>query len=341
MLFFSKAGHGVSSHAGTSDSDSVVELGDGCHAIVGHGVSSHAGTSNSDSVVEPGDGCCAIVGHGVSSCTGMSDLDSAVELGDRHGAKAATLELVGWAAAALSQAQITQNSVVEINIICGSQSGFMSSIPSLLDTPESPTQPGFCHHQTQIDPQDSSFARHSQQYSHFSHQHMRYNPSSGLYKLEINNLQNQLTKTATKHDTIKVAFHSLISVLKLPDDTDPLTFSLTDVITQGSPTLDKHTLKEKHPAIHFWTKVDYDAFTLSPESQGLNRGKAPWLELENGDPLTSQQLSAVQTTLHSAWAELVQCKLAPPTWTKTIPSGAKITSHPLVNGRMLHQAKPL
>ncbi|KAI6141435.1 hypothetical protein BKA82DRAFT_4362111 [Pisolithus tinctorius] len=131
-----------------------------------------------------------------------------------------------------------------------SQSGFMSSIPSLLDTPESPTQPGFHHHQTQIDPQDSSFGQHSQV-------------------------------------VLRVAFHSLISVLKLPDDTDPLTFSLTDVITQGSPTLDKHTLKEKHPAICFWTKVDYDAFTLSPESQGLNHGKAPWLELENSDPLTS------------------------------------------------------
>ncbi|KIO01813.1 hypothetical protein M404DRAFT_28315 [Pisolithus tinctorius Marx 270] len=173
---------------------------------------------------------------------------------------AARLHFVGWAAAALSQAQITQNSVVEINII--------------------------------------------------------------WYVEEMS-------------DSKGVAFHSLISVLKLPDDTDPLTFSLTDVITQGSPTLDKHTLKEKHPAIHFWTKVDYDAFTLSPESQGLNRGKAPWLELENGDPLTSQQLSAVQTTLHSAWAELVQCKLAPPTWTKVSTSGKELVykimvkKHPL------------
>ncbi|KAI6155005.1 hypothetical protein BKA82DRAFT_22332 [Pisolithus tinctorius] len=164
---------------------------------------------------------------------------------------------------------------------------------------------------------------------------MRYNPSSGLYESEINNLQNQLTKTATERDTIKAAFHSLISVLKLPDDTDPLTFSLADVITQGPPTLDERTLKEKHPAVRFWTKVDYDAFTLSPESQGLDRGKAPWLELENGDPLTSQQLSAVRTTLRSAWAELVQRKLALPTWTKVSTSGKEliykimVKKHPL------------
>lgn len=164
---------------------------------------------------------------------------------------------------------------------------------------------------------------------------MRYNLSSGLYESEINNLQNQLTKTAAERDTIKAAFHSLISVLKLPDDTDPLTFSLADVITQGPPSLDERTLKEKHPAVRFWTKVDYDAFTLSPESQGLDRGKAPWLELENGDPLTSQQLSAVRTTLRSAWAELVQRKLAPPTWTKVSTSDKELVykimvkKHPL------------
>ncbi|KIN95643.1 hypothetical protein M404DRAFT_11108 [Pisolithus tinctorius Marx 270] len=116
---------------------------------------------------------------------------------------------------------------------------------------------------------------------------------------------------------------------------NPLTFSLADVITQGPPTLDEHTLKEKHPAVHFWTKVDYDVFTLSPESQGLDCGKAPWLELENGDPLTSQQLSAVQTTLCSAWAKLVQCKLALPTWTKVSTSGKEliyeimVKKHPL------------
>lgn len=119
----------------------------------------------------------------------------------------------------------------------------------------------------------------------------------------------------------RASFLALISVLKLLEDTDPLTFSLANINVQVEPSTNKEDLRKKYPEVCFWTKSDYDEFTLSPEAQDSKRGLAPWLENEDGTLVVAKQLKRIHNTLHAAWAELVQCQLAPATWTKICMSG--------------------
>lgn len=136
----------------------------------------------------------------------------------------------------------------------------------------------------------------------------------------------------------RAAFQALISVLKLPEDTDPLSFSLSDInVGLQESTSEKVQLsKEEYPGLRFQVRSDYDSFATSPEAQSMDRGKAPWLEQANGDPITADQLRAIRASLRCSWAELVQRKIAPPTWTK-ISTSAKclvyklmVKEHPLL-----------
>ncbi|KAI6145982.1 hypothetical protein BKA82DRAFT_10738 [Pisolithus tinctorius] len=254
---------------------------------------------------------------------------------------------------------ITENGIVKVDIrwdiketldghrmdlLARSQSGFLSRTPlSLLDTPDISTQIGISRQQNQF-----NVLNKSQSFSHntfFSHasQHqqnpvfMRAHMIHGtVYEAKINDLQNELTKVTTERDTIKAAFHTLASVLKLPDDMDPLTFSLTDIDSQMTVSKDKGNLREKYPKIHFWSRSDYEAFALSPEAQGIDHRKAPWLELENGNPVTAKTLKAIHASTRSIWAKLTQCQIAPLTWTRISSSAKALVSkymlkeHPLL-----------
>ncbi|KAI5999042.1 hypothetical protein EDC04DRAFT_3147363 [Pisolithus marmoratus] len=159
-----------------------------------------------------------------------------------------------------------------------------------------------------------------------------------MYEREIEELQRKLLTTMAERDTIRSAFQALIGVLKLPEDTDPLSFSLTsiNVGTQANTSERVQLSKDAYPGLRFRVRSDYDSFATSPEAQSMDRGKAPWLEQANGDPITADQLRAIRASLRRAWAELVQCKLAPQTWTK-ISASAKslvyqimIKEHPLL-----------
>ncbi|KAI5982186.1 hypothetical protein EDC04DRAFT_2616862 [Pisolithus marmoratus] len=159
-----------------------------------------------------------------------------------------------------------------------------------------------------------------------------------MYEREIEELQRKLLTTMAEHDTIRSAFQALIGVLKLLEDTDPLSFSLTsiNVGTQANTSERVQLSKDTYPGLRFRVWSDYDSFAMSPEAQSMDCGKAPWLEQANGDPITADQLRAIHASLQRAWAELVQCKLAPQTWTK-ISASAKslvyqimIKEHPLL-----------
>ncbi|KAG2366402.1 hypothetical protein BDR07DRAFT_1606947 [Suillus spraguei] len=69
---------------------------------------------------------------------------------------------------------------------------------------------------------------------------------------------------------------------------------------------------------------DYDKYIENAESGTGTRGKAPWLELEDGRPVTIEQLKAIRKVLRAAWAELVVQKLAPPTWSRICATGKKL-----------------
>ncbi|KAG2110474.1 hypothetical protein BD769DRAFT_1674633 [Suillus cothurnatus] len=66
------------------------------------------------------------------------------------------------------------------------------------------------------------------------------------------------------------------------------------------------------------TLQDFAAWLDSPDGRRANRGKVPYLEDENGDPLTDTLIKAIRKLLRGAWAELIRRKLAPKTWADPI-----------------------
>lgn len=67
----------------------------------------------------------------------------------------------------------------------------------------------------------------------------------------------------------------------------------------------------------------------------MDHGKAPWLEQPNGDRITPDQLRAIRASLRRAWAELVQRKIAPQTWTKISASAKALVYKIMVKGHPL------
>ncbi|KAI5991951.1 hypothetical protein EDD15DRAFT_2368719 [Pisolithus albus] len=213
--------------------------------------------------------------------------------------------------------------------LSGSQTN-IRGISSIYDTPQSPTPTETSQHLTMLNEsssfsQDGLFSRgsHPQPYPSLSHQYMFRDRAIAVYEGEIEELKRKLLTTTTERDTIRAAFQSLISVLKLPEETDPLSFSLTDINVglRASESERVRLSKKEYPGLRFRVRSDYDSFAILPEAQSMDRGKAPWLEQENGNPVTPDQLKAIRASLRRAWAELVERKLAPPTWTKISASG--------------------
>ncbi|KAG1837571.1 hypothetical protein DFJ58DRAFT_846412 [Suillus subalutaceus] len=144
-----------------------------------------------------------------------------------------------------------------------------------------------------------------------------------LYQAKLSETQLELCKTMTEHDTIKASFRELIAVLRLPESTDPLNFSLTSsTLTVHDKVL--HPSRESHPKVHFWTRTDYNKYIENAESGSGTRGKVPWLALEDGGPVTVEQLRAIRKAIHAAWAELVVQKMAPPTWLRICATSKKL-----------------
>ncbi|KAG2029388.1 hypothetical protein BDR03DRAFT_987793 [Suillus americanus] len=121
-----------------------------------------------------------------------------------------------------------------------------------------------------------------------------------IYQTQLTETQLELSKTITECDTINLADNTLTGHNKA------------------------HPLKDSHPKICFWSRADYDKYIENAESGTGTRGKAPWLELEDGRPVTIEQLKAICKVLHAAWAELVVQKLAPPTWSRICATGKKL-----------------
>ncbi|KAG9312820.1 hypothetical protein JVU11DRAFT_6237 [Chiua virens] len=72
--------------------------------------------------------------------------------------------------------------------------------------------------------------------------------------------------------------------------------------------------KETHPHIKFWTLAAYHEWLLKPEAQSGVFGKEPYLEEENGDPVSDHRLSDIRERIRKGWAELVNIGRAPAVW---------------------------
>ena len=92
---------------------------------------------------------------------------------------------------------------------------------------------------------------------------------------------------------------------------------------------------ERYPQVHFWMKLEFDAFTLSAEGQNAKQAAAPYLEQEDSKPVDPKNLAIFCNTLRSAWSKLVHLRIAPPTWTKICATGREtvcnimIKAHPI------------
>jgi hypothetical protein len=111
----------------------------------------------------------------------------------------------------------------------------------------------------------------------------------------------------------------------LPKDTDPLTFTIGDVVASNSqqPRPDRTS----HPKVHFWRRSDYDTWLDSATVARMKRGTAPYLEEEDGTHVTNATLKSIRRRCRAAWAELVVKKLAPPTWARLCASGQTLMQH--------------
>lgn len=102
-------------------------------------------------------------------------------------------------------------------------------------------------------------------------------------------------------------------------DTDPLKFTISDVIARDSqqscPT------RNSHPKVQFWLQSDYNTWLNSATVSHIKRGTAPYLEEEDGTCITNVTLKSICRRCRTAWADLVVKKLAPPTWARLCASG--------------------
>ncbi|KAG1722609.1 hypothetical protein EDB19DRAFT_1834930 [Suillus lakei] len=88
------------------------------------------------------------------------------------------------------------------------------------------------------------------------------------------------------------SFDDIIKVLQLPNDTDPLNFSIRNLATRDA--------NENHP--------DH---SLYPKD-------------ENGCPISLATLKSIHCGCRGVWAKLVVKKLAPPTWARLCAMGRKL-----------------
>ena len=72
-----------------------------------------------------------------------------------------------------------------------------------------------------------------------------------------------------------------------------------------------HPMRETHQKIQFWRYEDYNDWLLQPEAQHARRGKEPYLEEENGEPVSNSRVTSICECIWSAWCKLVNMKCTP------------------------------
>lgn len=156
---------------------------------------------------------------------------------------------------------------------------------------------------------------------------------SNQYLLEhCKTLELQIVKLTSERDTLKSMFQQLSSAVRL-HQTDSLDLDCT--LISSVPATANRPTRVTHPKIRFWTNDDFLGWLDSPDGRRADRGKVPYLEDENGDPLTDPIVKSIRKLLRGAWAELVRRKLAPKMWGKATATARQIVhtlmenSHPL------------
>ena len=66
--------------------------------------------------------------------------------------------------------------------------------------------------------------------------------------------------------------------------------------------------------IKFWTANQFDEWVVSADGQCANRGGEPFLEEENGDPVSEERVTQIKACMRGVFRDLVNKKLAPQVW---------------------------
>ncbi|KAG1861625.1 hypothetical protein F4604DRAFT_1683978 [Suillus subluteus] len=126
----------------------------------------------------------------------------------------------------------------------------------------------------------------------------------------------------TERDTIKSMFECLASAVQL---SKPNPFKLHDsnTINLTSPGSSRPTCKQ-YPKIRFWSQDNFMGWLDTASSQTTDRGKIPYLEDENRDPVPENTVKAIRKLLWGGWSELLNRKIAPQSWGKATASARQL-----------------
>ncbi|KAI5986399.1 hypothetical protein EDD15DRAFT_2200184 [Pisolithus albus] len=132
-------------------------------------------------------------------------------------------------------------------------------------------------------------------------------------------------KLTVENSTLRTAFQCLAGAIGLRDmdpcKVDGISFpqlvSLKPKEDLPSPT------PENYPSIRFWDREDWDKYLESPEGQTSKRGTMGYLEDKDGNPPSCETAKAIRKVLRGGWVELVDLKLAPPSWGRLSARGRR------------------
>ncbi|KAG1833179.1 hypothetical protein EV424DRAFT_1623364 [Suillus variegatus] len=137
-------------------------------------------------------------------------------------------------------------------------------------------------------------------------------------------LELREVQLTTERDTIKAMFeHLASSVRSSHSDPSQLRHSDSTIIcpASGDSTRPTHQL---YPSISFWTQDDYMEWLETASSRTADRGKLPYLEDADGDPVPETTIKAIRKLLRGGWSELLSRKMAPQSWGKVSASGRQL-----------------
>ncbi|KAF8121391.1 hypothetical protein EV363DRAFT_1406232 [Boletus edulis] len=94
--------------------------------------------------------------------------------------------------------------------------------------------------------------------------------------------------------------------------------SASDMLSSSRPT------PNTHPKVRWWKAEQFENWLKTPEAMAMVRTTEPYLENENSDSISMKELTEIHTTVRSAWAELVNQRLAPRVWGQLAASGRQL-----------------
>lgn len=119
-------------------------------------------------------------------------------------------------------------------------------------------------------------------------------------------LFSPITSSSLTNPRLRAAFETLSHSLSLSDDISlysgssdewPLKVTIkTDAI--GCNPING-LQKEDYPLINFWTHEDFKKWDSAADAQGDQQGSLPFLEHENGDPITPSEQCAIMKTFRA------------------------------------------